>query len=323
MRKTALAVTLSAAALAGCDGPSPAGAGVDASEVHASRVHEQIDRITELAAARKKGMTEQTPLLPLFFQAVESTVNPIGPEHMGNIQAECAIADDEANRAQYLEDFKAAGIELASVPKQGDIASLIVHGTQNENAASCLGRSLMQASRPVVGWIGPLSFSEGFNYEGMQQQARTIYATTRASEIVASAILPEVRGHAGYSTDELVRIMRGLFVDNAIALRTSAIPEMQRILSLPGNAFSLDMAGSTAPVHFVVPSEGVDIEADAMGSHLTKHGVQQFGRGYLGGTLYAVETVRTNTAETRTTSAAGAATETTTAQGANAGAKTQ
>jgi len=129
--------------------------------------------------------------------------------------------------------------------------------------------------------------------------------------------------NVGYSSADLVSMMRKRFVEDAPALRASVMPEMQRIFSLPGSAFTLDMAGSIAPVHFIVPAEGVDIEADAAGAHLTKHGVQQFGRGYLGGTLYAVETLRTNTAQTRTTSAAGAATETTNAQGVKAGVKTQ
>jgi len=296
---------------------------VDSSDTQTSNYRQQLDRVTELAAARKKGLTEQTPLLPLFFRAVESTVNPIGPESMANIQAECAIAESEANRAQYLDALKQAGVELEGVPKQGNIASLIVHGTQNQNAASCLGRTLMQASRPVVGWVASRSFRDRFNYEGMEQQARTIYATTRAAEIVASSILPDVNTKVGYSTDDLVKLMAKQFIDNAPALRASVMPEMQRIFALPGGAFTLDMAGSTAPVHFIVPGDSVDIESDAGGSHLTKHGVQQFGRGYLGGTLYAVETLRMNTAETRSTSAAGAATETTTAQGANAGVKTQ
>lgn len=307
-----------ASILVGCDGKSPAGAGVSSSDETKSEISRNLDRLKELSAQRQKGLTEQTPLLPLLFKAVESTVTPLDMSEVGYVGAECKIANDEANRAAVLEELKTAVGPLETIPPTGTPGSLLVHGTRQQLAASCLGRLVALADNPVVGWYGH------FVDERNQKQARTLLASATATEIVASSIIPDVANRVGLTRDELIEAMRTLYLERAIDIRAAAMPELDRVNNLPPGTLSLDFSSSQpAPVHFVVPAEGIDVTADAAGVAMTKHGIPQIGKGYVAGTLYTVETVRSTAATTKTAQKIGSGTSATNNQSTKAEAKTQ
>ncbi len=303
-------------ALVGCDAKSPAGAGAGASEEQASSISQNLDRLKELSTARQRGLTQSTPLLPFLVRASASLRSQSDDPAL--LAAECVLGLNLAERAVYLAQLESNGHKPQEVPETGHEYSLLVHGTQDQLNASCLAATLAWSAAPVVGWQ-----SQGFADESNAKQARTLYTMGRASALIARPVLETLATKVGYTEEQLAVMAREELVKNASSLRAIAVAEMTRAQALPLSSFVLDFAGSSDPVHFIVPSEAADVSAGPFGVKVIRDGVELYGAGFVQGTRYSVETVSSALAATRTTSTATQSTDSKTAQSAKAEVKTQ
>lgn len=301
MKYAPLLAAAVAVALTGCDGKSPAGAAVGASDEQKSAITQNLDRLQELSAARQKGATAQTPLLPLLVDAVRPLVTE--PADAATNGAECYVSEDINRRTEALEQLRANGIDPASIPADGHLYSKLVHGTAQQLAASCAGRLLLMSAGPYMGWPAK---SDDRN----RAFARNLLVMGTFSESISKPILERLARKAGYTVDELREQARADFLENAGTLRAAALDEVARLQALPLSGFVLDFTGKhPSPVHATYPGEGVDISASGAGITIVASGIEQYGAGFVSGTRYTVETVNTTLAATRTTSTASTTTD--------------
>lgn len=314
-----MAITALAVMLAGCDGPSPAGAGAGAADEQKSAVTQNLDRLKALSQAREQGLTQQTPLLPLLVRAIEPLVTQADDDQVG--LAECAQGENPAVRADHMASLTANGIDVASIPVTGNQYSLLVHGTTEQLLASCAGRLVLLSTKPVNGWP-----NGGFTQEAkerMAKYARSLYQMGSFSAALTGPVLNTLSRKMGYTTAELEELARVEWLENAGKLRAANLAEAARINALPLSAFRLDMTGSAAPVHAINTIDRVDITADQYGVKLVRDGVEVYGAGYVAGTRYMAETVVSSSATIARSSSTQATTEAANRTTTNAEAKTQ
>lgn len=306
-----LALAFLGFALVGCDAKSSAGA----SEEQASS-SQNLDRLKELSAARQRGLTQSTPLLPFLVRASASLRS--SQDDAAVLGAECVLGLNMAERPTFIAQLESNGQKPQEIPEVGHLYSLVVHGTQDQLNASCLAATLAWSAQPVLGWPG--SFSGEVN----AKFARTQYSMGRASALIARPILETLATKVGYTEEQLAVIAREELVKNATSLRAVALAEITRTQALPLSGFVLDFAGSSpAPIHFIVPAEAADVSADAFGVKIIRDGVELYGAGFVQGTRYSVETFSSTMATAGTTGATTQSADSKTAQSVNAEVKTQ
>lgn len=278
--KSPLTAALLLAVLSGCD--------ADVLTTTAVAADQSAERAEQLSIARQKGMTEQTPLLPLVVSVARELVTR--SEDTQVYAAECNLGLHIDERPAIIEQIRSLDVDPASIPKEGHAYSRLAHGSVDELNAGCNAYILQSSTNPISGWAG------GFNDPKNHQFARALYSLGLQGEAIAAPIVKVLSTKAGYTVEELRQFARAEFVAKASEIRPLVVEASTRVQQMPLDNFHLDFSGQhPSPVHFTVPSEGVDVSADGFGTKLVRDGVELFGAGYIQGTRYAAETLRVST----------------------------
>lgn len=304
MKKAICLVVGAGFVLAGCDGPSPAGANVSSTTEQRTTVGETLDRLKELSLAKQKGNVEQAMLLPLVIRASQEFRTTFNGEKNSYLdQMNCALADDfspeQKTKAEIVKALtEKDGIDVSAIPEKGHELSRFLHGTRNEHAAGCLAFLWKFTVSPVTGW--PRSNSRDpfdMNTDGMRKYATDTYTVAMAAAKSIYPIISQLSEKTGgYTVAELEQATRKMLLENGSDYRAISLQEAARVRELKGQ-YTLDMTGKNpAPVHYLVPADSADVSIDGGGIYVVRDGVDWYGRGYLQGTRYSVEAINTNTA---------------------------